>query len=158
MPDLLDYLNEAELLEFPAGDFVLKDGDHSDRLLVLVDGTVDVEKNEMCITRIKQPGALFGEISFLLKIPHTADVKTVKPSRFRVVENPERFLSEHPNFALEVGRILASRVQSMTEYLGDIKKQFADQSDHLSMLDDVLGSLAHRPLADRSQRRGFEEQ
>lgn len=158
MADLLKYLNEAPLLEFPTGDYVMKDGEQSNQLLILVDGAVDVEKNEMCITRIKQPGALFGEISFLLKIPHTADVKTVKPCRFRVVENPEKFLSAHPDFALEVGRILASRVQSMTEYLGDIKKQFADQSDHLSMLDNVLESLAHRPLTDRSQRRGFEEQ
>jgi CRP/FNR family transcriptional regulator, cyclic AMP receptor protein len=40
-----------------------------------------------------------------------------------------------------VARILSRRVQLVTGYLVDLKRQFADRDDHLAMVDEVLESL-----------------
>ena len=42
-----------------------------------------------------------------------------------------------------MARTLAIRLDNLSGYLTDVKRQFADQSDHLGMLDDVLNTLVH---------------
>ena len=40
-------------------------------------------------------------------------------------------------------RTTASRLDGMTQYLLDVKRQFADASGHLGMVDQVLDQLVH---------------
>jgi hypothetical protein len=46
--------------------------------------------------------------------------------------------------------MLAQRLDVMTGYLVDLRRQYADRGDHLGMLDTVLDSLRHH------QRRAVE--
>jgi CRP/FNR family cyclic AMP-dependent transcriptional regulator len=40
-------------------------------------------------------------------------------------------------------RVTAARLDGMTQYLVDVKQQYADRDDHLGMVDGILDVLVH---------------
>ncbi|HUF63163.1 MAG TPA: Crp/Fnr family transcriptional regulator [Verrucomicrobiales bacterium] len=126
---------------FDSGAAVLEEGGRSGKLFILKSGSVEIVKESVSLNEIDQPGAVFGEISHLLDQSHMATVRTLEPSCFYVVEDPEKFFVDNPAFAREVARLLARRLQGVTRYLVDLKRQFDRESSHLSMVDEVLEAL-----------------
>ena len=105
-------------------------------------------KNDLQIRTVSEPGAIFGEISVLLDIPHSATVKALSPSRTYVVEHASEFLQSHTDIAYQVARLLAQRLNGITTYLVDMKNQFEDQKNHLGMVDEVLETLLHEQVEE----------
>ncbi len=126
---------------FDGGAVVLEEGGRSGKLFILKSGSVEIVKEGVSLNEIDKPGAVFGEISHLLDQPHMATVRTLEPCCFQVVEDPEKFFVDHPAFAREVARLLARRLQGVTRYLVDLKRQFEREGHHLSMVDEVLEAL-----------------
>jgi CRP-like cAMP-binding protein len=125
------------------GATILMDGERAGVLYVLIEGEVAVLKGDYQLHLISTPGAVFGEISVLLDAPHTATVKTTVPSRFYVIENPREFLTSEPRVAIGIATLLAERLDLMTSYLVDLKRQYAGSDEHFGMIDEVLGTLSH---------------
>ena len=143
MADLLGLTADLPSLTVPAGDVVIEEGAPAGRLLVLVSGGVVVEHDGVAFARIDHPGAVFGEMSVVLGKPATATVRAVDEVQVRVVEDPETFLTTHPGAALAVLRTTAGRLDGLTQYLVDVKRQFADAGGHLGMVDQILDRLVH---------------
>ena len=59
------------------------------------------------------------------------------------IDDPLDFLTDQPGAALAVLRTTASRLDGMTQYLVDVKRQFADAGGHLGMVDAILDQLVH---------------
>jgi CRP-like cAMP-binding protein len=129
---------------FAAGEVLLAEGGRDGRLLILVEGEVAVLRGGIQVNTTSEPGAILGELSVLLDIPHTATVTARTPSRVRVVEDGVRFLQQHQDVAYQLARLLAQRLHGITGYLVDIKRQFGGSHDHLAIVDEVLGSLLHQ--------------
>ena len=72
------------LTTYQPGETVLAAGTKTGRLLILKKGAVTIRKNGTMIAEVTEPGAVFGELSALLNQPHTADVRTLEASEFRV--------------------------------------------------------------------------
>ena len=87
-------------------------------------------------------------MSVLLDLPHTATVRTTQPSRFYVIESPRAFLDSHPQVALGIASLLAERLNLMTTYLVDLKRQYEGSEEHFGMIDEVLGTLSHGQRAE----------
>lgn len=138
--ELCDGLPEQS---FQADDILIPEGGATGRLYVLIEGSVQVVKGGIPIFESSDPGAVFGEISALLDIPHTATVKTQAPSRCYVISEASAFLRTHQELAFGLSKVMAQRLYAMTSYLADIKRQFGDHGSHLSILDQVLTSLMH---------------
>jgi CRP-like cAMP-binding protein len=151
MRELLDFCRER-LPErtFPAGEVVLEEGRRAGVLYILAEGSVEVVKGTLRVNAVSDAGAVFGEISVLLDTPHTATVKTLAPSRFYVVDEPLAFIRSTPDVAAEVARLLAKRLYAMTSYLADVKRQFEEHGDHLTMVDEILAALAHDQGEDQA--------
>jgi CRP-like cAMP-binding protein len=96
------------LATYQAGETVFAAGTKTGRLLILRKGAVTIEKEGSEIAQVTEPGAVFGELSALLNQPHTADVRTVETSEFRVA--PAELLEEDPVVLLYVAAILAQRL------------------------------------------------
>lgn len=126
------------------GDVLLEDGTTSRELYVLIEGELEVLKEDLQISTVSDPGAIFGEISALLGIPHTATVRALAPCRVHVVGDAGGFLRSHEEVAYGVAELLAQRLHTMTTYLADLKRQYEDQDDHLGMIDEVLEALTHQ--------------
>jgi CRP-like cAMP-binding protein len=85
---------------------------------------------------------LFGEMSTVLGGPATATVRASVRSTLRIAPEPEAFLAR-PGVALAVLRLTATRLDSMTRYLSDVRAQFGHLDNHLGMVDGVLETLLH---------------
>lgn len=143
MRAVLDLCEGLTQRTYGPGDILLGEGTKTDSLHILVEGEVEICKNDIPIYATGEPGSLFGEMSVLLQIPHTATVRALGPCRAYFVGDAAGFLRSHQGLGYLLARLLAQRLNAMTSYLADLKAQFHDRSDHLGMVDEVLESLMH---------------
>lgn len=118
-------------------------------MYVLASGSVTIERDGVAFSRIDTPGAIFGEMSVVLGSPATAAVRAASTVVCHVVEDPEAFLTERPGAAWAVLRVTASRLDGMTKYLVDVKRQLAEEEGHLGMLGQIVDTLAHHQATAR---------
>jgi CRP/FNR family cyclic AMP-dependent transcriptional regulator len=142
MSAILKLIAGHKVENFEAGRIVIEQGTASGPLLVLIQGEVEVLRDNVRVAKASEPGAVFGEMSVLLGSPHTATIRALKPSSFAIIENPRQFLEASAEASLHVARLLAARLDALTRYLADVKQQY-EGHDHLGMVDDVLDTLMH---------------
>lgn len=147
MEELLALVEGAPHRSLAAGEVLLVDGESVPDLFVLVAGALRIEKGGTAITTVTAPGACVGEMSLLLGVPVTANVIASEPSEVAVIEDAATMLDTDPRLALGLARLLASRLQVMTTYLVDIRRQYADHEGGLGMVDVVLDQLMRGPGA-----------
>lgn len=144
-PQILEeQLKTLPTLSFAAGETLMAAGTTTGRLIFLQEGELAVVREGVVVTRIREPGAVFGEMSLLLGGPHTADVVATRPSRCQVVEDAAAMLTASPELAAYVARVLAHRLDAVTRYLVDVKRQFAEADGHLGMVEEVLETVMNR--------------
>jgi CRP-like cAMP-binding protein len=142
------------------GDTLIVEGTVHSAMYVLVDGTMRVEKDGVAITEIRDAGACIGEISLLLDVPATANVVAATPAVVAVIEDARTMLGDDSRIGIALARVLAGRVQRMTTYLADLKRQYAEHDGGLGMIDVVLQELAHTSASGtelRSERDPYPE-
>jgi CRP-like cAMP-binding protein len=143
MASMLELLQGREVRRFDAGQVVLQQGEVTGRLYFLIEGAVEVVKDDVVVATAAQPGVVFGEMSVLLGGGHTATVRASRPSAFHIVEDPREFFRTEPAACLFVCELLARRLDSLNRYLVDVKHQF-EGHDHIGMVDEVMETLMHR--------------
>jgi CRP-like cAMP-binding protein len=141
MTEMLELAADLPVLAVPAGDVLIDEGAQPGRMYVLASGSVTVERDGVAFARIDAPGAIFGEMSVVLSRPATATVRAATDLEVHVVDDPETFLVERPGAALQVLRMTASRLDGLTQYLVDVKAQFADEQGHLGMVGEIVDTL-----------------
>ncbi|MDP9222186.1 MAG: cyclic nucleotide-binding domain-containing protein [Actinomycetota bacterium] len=143
MTELLALCVDVPKETVAAGDVLIEFGASTSRMYVLASGAVTIERDGVPFARIDTPGAVFGEMSVVLGRPATATVRASSDVEVHVITEPEAFLTERPGAALAVLRMTASRLDGMTHYLVDVKRQFAGEEGHLGMVDQILDTLLH---------------
>ncbi|QGZ94230.1 Crp/Fnr family transcriptional regulator [Terricaulis silvestris] len=138
-----EFCEGLPVVAFAAGDVLLGEGALTGRLYVLLDGAVEVLKGELQINVVADRGAIFGDMSALLGIPHMATVRADGACRAYVAEDGVAFLQANPELSFVLAKLLAHRLYGVTAYLADLKLQFEDQANHLGMVDDILETLLH---------------
>ena len=144
MASILDACAGARRHDYPPGTILLSEGDTSGRLYVLAEGAVEVLRGDTQVAVVREPGSVFGEMSVLLNLPHTATVRALTPVGAFVFDDADTFLKSHPEIAFFLGRLLAQRLNAATTYLVDLKRQFEDHGNHLGMVGEVLETLIHQ--------------
>jgi len=114
-------LGALPITTYRAGEAVLVAGSKTGRLLILKRGAVAILKGSIEIARVKEPGAVIGELSALLDQPHTADVRALEESEFRVAD--AALLEKDPIAVLHIARILAQRLVAIDNGFVELKKQ-----------------------------------
>src|SRR5215469_1879687 len=132
---VLRRIETMPLATYQPGETVLAAGTKTGRLLILRNGAVAIEKEGTVIAKVTEPGAVFGELSALLNLPHTADVRTLETSAFRVA--PAELLEQDPAALLYVAAILAQRLNLANQAVVELKSQI--QLHH--MVKSPIGKL-----------------
>jgi CRP-like cAMP-binding protein len=145
--EMLGFCADLPVRSVPAGAVLISEGSEPGALLVLASGAVTIERDGVPFARIDHPGAVFGEMSWVLDRPATATVRASQPVQVHVMADPEEFLATHPEAAVEVLRMTAARLDGLTQYLVDVKAQFAGLDGHLGMVDQILDALVHHQAA-----------
>lgn len=147
MRAILDHFTGGQEMLLAAGQLLIRQGESTGHLYVLVDGRLDVIKGDTVVATVAEPGAILGEMSVLLKQPHTATVRAAVDTEIYQINDAARFLRKQPEVAMMVATQLAQRLNAATTYLADIKQQYAGHGTHLAMVGDVLESLVNVPPA-----------
>ncbi|MEI6536227.1 MAG: cyclic nucleotide-binding domain-containing protein [Verrucomicrobiaceae bacterium] len=148
MSAILELLRNQPTRQFAAGETVLGQGDQTGLLYILIEGSVEVIKDDVQVAKSSEAGAIFGDLSALLDVPHTAAVRALKPCQFYVVSDARAFLRDNSALCILLCELLARRLDAVNKYLVDVKQQFAGD-DHLGMVDGVLDTLMHRQPRQR---------
>ena len=96
---------------------LIAQGGRTGQLYVLRDGELEVLRDGRHITTIKTPGSVIGEMSVLLDAPQTATVRAITAVDFFVIDDAIGVLRAHPDWLLQIARLLAQRVKDTTAQL-----------------------------------------
>lgn len=139
--DVLALLEGMELRRFAPGETMLQEGPSSGTILVLAEGSAEIRKGDLVVASVSEPGSFLGEISALTGSGHMASVVAREPTAAYVIPDAARAIEERPALALAIARLLARRLNAVTTYLADIKRQYGGEDGHLGMMDEVLSEL-----------------
>lgn len=148
MASILDKCDPQLKQHIAKGTVLLPEGGNTGRLYVLASGSVEVLRGDTQVAVIADPGAVFGEMSVLLGVPHTATVRTLTDCEVFAYDDAEAFMNSDPTITFAIARLLAQRLNSATTYLVDLKQQYAGSGNHLGMVSSVLASLINQPDRD----------
>jgi CRP/FNR family transcriptional regulator, cyclic AMP receptor protein len=117
---ILDYCDPNMRMMLAKGSVLMQEGARSGHIYVLSEGIVEVWRGQTLVATIDQPGAVFGEMSVLLDLPHTATVRAKTNCVAYGYGDAEQFLGSHPMITLAIARLLAQRVHQATTHLVDL--------------------------------------
>jgi PAS domain S-box-containing protein len=130
------------LKTYQKGDNLFVEGDESQDLYFLVSGHLEVLKGDKKIAEITEPGALFGELSFLLGAKRTATVQA--EDEVSVLRIPKKeistFLKEFPAVAEKITEIIAHRLDESSQAVYGLS-QICDKLPDAVMLTDPGGRV-----------------
>lgn len=112
-----DTASRLNVQQFPAGAVLIAEGGKLNTLFVLRSGELEVVREGIVVTTIRQPGTIFGEMSVLLDAPHSATVRAVVPVEVFVIANAVEVLEQRPHLLMQIARLLAKRVSNTTAAL-----------------------------------------
>lgn len=158
MSDILELLVDLPEVAFEPGETVIAEGEAAEGLFFLTSGSVVISRDGIEVSEATKPGSVVGEMSFILDGPTTATVKAKERCTFKLARQRREFLRQNPEVATHIALILAQRLDSLTRYLVDLKKQFGDRGDHLGMVGEILDSIMNnQPRAVRKSIRECDE-
>ena len=119
-----------------AGDVILKEGEESTDAYIILDGEIDVIKNNKVIATL-QENALFGEIGLVDQRPRTATcvaktrcaLGTVTREHFTIL------LKHRPKAVLPILRLVADRMRNLIHFVDSFIEQ-----QHIIDIKDKHGS------------------
>lgn len=144
MVDLLQLSSHLPEVEIDSGDQIVREGDRTGAIWILVAGELRVRRGTTVIDWIDQPGAVIGEMAVLLGTAATASVEATEPSRLRHAANGEEFLAD-PMVTRLVAVGLADRLNLVTTYLVDLQDQYGDAPE-MDMVREMLKRLLDRQV------------
>jgi CRP/FNR family transcriptional regulator, cyclic AMP receptor protein len=86
---------------------------------------------------VSEPGAIFGELSFLLDQPHTADVRALEASQFHVAD--AALLAKDLLTLTYIAMALAARVNNANLAVIELKRQLNAGEPHSVIVEKVAG-------------------
>ncbi len=152
MSDILDYCKSLSKVSFKSGKVMLPEGERLGKLLVLVEGQVEVIRERTQVTHVDEPGSIFGEMAVLLDMPHSATVKALSDVIAYEIPDALTFLDGHPEFSLHIATMLARRLYYTTSYLVDLQQQASGKRQDLDLVDQILASLVEPAETGRKRK------
>lgn len=150
MADILDYCSDLNEVRFNSGQNMLPEGERLGKLLVLIEGQVEVIRERTQVTLVDEPGSIFGEMAVLLDMPHSATVKALSEVRAYEIPDALTFLESQPEMSLHLATMLARRLYYTTSYLVDLQQQSAGKRQDLDLVDQILSALVDPAEAGKS--------
>jgi|GEM_PF-709900 len=151
--------SNSELYLYLEGETILKEGQGSSIIYILMRGVLGIYKGENKVNEVKGQGIVFGEMSSILGKPRTVTVKAEVNSEVMVYRGGiDGIIKLFPSITKKILVVLAERLemqtskysalQSKCEYLG---KQLAETKEKLEKADKPKEKPSFKdyvPLAD----------
>ena len=160
---MLDIINRPDMqqytVSFASGETLFIQGDNTQDMYLLVNGQIEVFKDDNKIADITEPGTTIGEMSFLLNAKRTAtvkaltDVKTIKIPTGQITD----FMHGNPALVLHIALKLARRLEETTRIMHGLR-EFSDQlPDAIIMADNERHILSWNHAAEKLYGRTWQQ-
>jgi CRP-like cAMP-binding protein len=116
---------------------LIEQGGKTGQLYVLKEGQLEVLRDGKHVSTIKTPGAVVGEMSVLLDVPQSATVRAITEVEYFVIDKAIDILNSHPDWLLQIARLLAQRVNATTALLTRDK---SEEQDNLVLPQNFMSS------------------
>jgi signal transduction histidine kinase len=138
--DLLVLLESAETIQVEKGTLVIREGDHGDTMLVVLDGELEIFREsdgQDATLAIFGPGAFAGEMALVGGGPRSASAKATRDSRLLVIHKTafDHLLKSSSQAAIAVLQTVLGRLKSTEAMLVNQEKMAA--------LGRIAAGLAH---------------
>jgi CRP-like cAMP-binding protein len=141
MQSILEYCAGAAQLAFDPGAVLLREGRKTDRLYVLIEGALEIVRDGVQVALVNEPGAILGEMSVLLDVPHTATARALTSGRAYELEQARTFLRSRPDTAIFLAELLARRLNDATAAVVDLRHHLPGLADQLNNVRSILEGL-----------------
>ncbi len=141
--DIIERCNDLPQRAFGPGDVIVDQGAPFGSILVLVQGAIGVERDDVLLAVMDTPGSILGDMSTVLERPSTATLRAIEPCTVLCADDGAEYLRSRPDVLFDVAAALAARLDNLTGHLTDVQRQYGGDNSHLGMLDDVLSTLMH---------------
>ncbi|MEL7434616.1 MAG: cyclic nucleotide-binding domain-containing protein [Chloroflexota bacterium] len=114
-PTVSFFRRSTDTVQYKAGDVIYSAGNDDDKMYAVQSGAVDIVFNGQVIETVIADG-IFGEKSLIDDQPHTTTAIAKEDSVIVPVDETKFLFLVHetPTFALQVMRVMASRLRNMT--------------------------------------------
>jgi CRP/FNR family cyclic AMP-dependent transcriptional regulator len=104
----------ADEVDLPAGRVLMRQGEHGSEMLIVIDGSAEIERDGAVIAE-RGGGEVLGEIALLDGGPRTATVTLTRDSRLLVLGRREfqAAMDELPEVRLRVLEAVAHRLRTL---------------------------------------------
>tara|TARA_R110002096_G_scaffold215310_14_gene403176 strand:+ start:4208 stop:4648 length:441 start_codon:yes stop_codon:yes gene_type:complete len=143
-PTTLELCSGLPVKTYAQGAEIIREHQKDGVLYILKRGAVEISKRHTEVNRAASPGSIFGEVSVLLDIPHTATVTALEPCEFYLAEDGAAFLFQHPELNLRIARLLAHRLHQSTEKVVELREFIEASDDAYGHVSGVLNSLVEQ--------------
>jgi CRP/FNR family transcriptional regulator, cyclic AMP receptor protein len=112
-PTLDMFRHAKEVESFTKGQVIVREGDPSGIMYVVVEGEVDIVLRDNVVNSLG-PGGIFGEMALVDHQPRSATAVAKTDCKLASIDE-RRFcflIQQTPNFALSVMRVMAARLRS----------------------------------------------
>lgn len=115
-------VNQAEMVQFSAGDLVVRKGDPGDSLFVVKSGVVEVTNpGDGPPLAYLGRGECVGDLALLTGSSRTADIRVPQEAELLVIDRAlfDDLMANHPGFGSQLAVILARRLVEVLEDMPD---------------------------------------
>lgn len=109
----------TEEIDYPEEQVVISEGEPGERVYLIIEGEVAVCKGSNAHQQIRLDtmgaGDYFGEMALFEEAERSATIRTLKPSRFLVLDKQEfnELVREYPGIALQICTVLSHRLRHL---------------------------------------------
>jgi CRP-like cAMP-binding protein len=121
----------SDRVTFQPGQELCHQGDIGDAAYLIVDGEADIlidaPTGPVTIATLGK-NALIGEIAIINDVPRTATVKSTRKLEALKIKKDHflRLVTEFPEMAIEIMRVLATRLSNTNEELADARRKLTE--------------------------------
>ncbi|MFC6093345.1 Crp/Fnr family transcriptional regulator [Saccharothrix lopnurensis] len=119
-PERHELLSAGRLVNFRPGEFLVREGDMTTSVYVLLTGmakvTVNASSGHTTLLAIRVAGDIIGEMAPIDEAPRSASVAAALPTRAAALTGDAflKFLGKHPKASLEMLRTISYKLRSAT--------------------------------------------
>ncbi len=150
----------GDCFRYDPGETILKEGQGSNFIYILTNGTLGVYKGETKVSDITGRGTVFGEMSSILGMPRTCTVKADTESEVVVYRGGiDGILKKFPSITQKILRTMAERLVNLDDGYSEIQQRFDSLQEELEKTKQQLEEATRekqelRQVADTLDRAG----
>jgi len=137
--DLLRIMQVAEVMEFEAGQEVVREGERGDELFIVVDGMLHILRGEQVLSEVGA-GEHFGEMALIRATPRSATVRAVEHSELIALRRSDFFAILRKEYEL-AGKLLWQFLGVLADRLDQTSRDLSFAKEELAA-EDITDAIA----------------